>query len=108
MAPSRQRKPLPETLLRDGHSPWAGYQRGPATGQAALRAATLFGDRFGQPDGSILYLVTQRAALRLERLLGLPAEQIWRDMQGTFVLARRSGKVLDSGRRVRLTLAAKG
>ena len=108
LAPSRQRKPLPETLTRGGFSPWEGYQRGPAAGQAALRAATLFGDRFEQPDGSILFLVTVRAGLRLERSLGLPAEQIWRDLQGTFVLATRSGKVLDSGRRLRLAPAGKG
>lgn len=107
-SPARAPKALPNTLMRSGLSPWDGYKRAPAEGQAALRAASLYGDRFEQPDGNILFLVTLRAAQRIQAMLGLPFEQIQSDLQGTYVLARKSGAVVDSGRRVRLANATRG
>ena len=65
----------------------------------ALRAATLFGDRFVQPDGTVVQLVTQRAALRIAKALGLSPGYVHSVMQGVYVVIRRSGATVTVGRR---------
>jgi hypothetical protein len=67
--------------------------------QEALRAATLYGDRFVQDDGCVLLLVTQRAAARLVHALGLAPGYVDSTLRGAYVVMRRSGAVVTCGRR---------
>lgn len=68
-------------------------------GQAGLRAATLYGDRFVQFDGSVLHLVTRRAAQRLKDELGLRPGYVDDHYRGVYVVMSRSGAVVTAGRR---------
>lgn len=65
----------------------------------ALRAATLFGDRFVLDDGSVVHLVTRRAAARIVDALGLRPGYVDDALRGTYVVIRRSGAVVTCGRR---------
>ena len=68
-------------------------------GREGLRAATLFGDRFVQPDGAILHLVTKRACERLSLALGLTRAYIDDQLRGVYVVMTRSGALVTVGRR---------
>ena len=68
-------------------------------GREGLRAATLFGDRFVQSDGTILHLVTQRSCSRLAQQLGLTAAYVDDRLRGVYVVMTRAGAVLTAGRR---------
>ena len=65
----------------------------------ALRAATLFGDRFVQPDGTVIHLVTQRAAERISRVLALTPGYVHSVMRGVYIVMKRSGATVTVGRR---------
>lgn len=67
--------------------------------QEALRAATLFGDRFVQDDGTIVQIVTRRAAARIVNTLGLSPGYVHDQLQNVYVVLRRSGTVVTVGRR---------
>lgn len=67
--------------------------------QEALRAATLFGDRFVLDDGSVVHLVTRRAAARIVEVLGLRPAYVDDALRGTYVVIKRSGAVVTCGRR---------
>ena len=67
--------------------------------QEALRAATLFGDRFVLEDGAVMHLVTRAAAARIVRTLGLTPGYVDDAMRGTYVVIKRSGAVITCGRR---------
>lgn len=68
-------------------------------GKEALRAATLFGDRFVQDDGCIVHLVTRRAAARITTDLGLRSGYVHDTLYGVYVVMKRSGAVVTCGRR---------
>lgn len=67
--------------------------------QEGLRVATLLGDRFVQPDGTVMHLVTHRAVHRACELLGLRPAYAESALQGVFVIMSRSGRVMTMGRR---------
>ena len=67
--------------------------------QEALRAATLFGDRFVQEDGTIVQIVTRRAAERIVALLGLRPGYVHETMRNVYVVVKRSGAIVTAGRR---------
>lgn len=70
-----------------------------ALNQEALRAATMFGDRFVLDDGTVMHIVTRRAAARIVEVLGLRAGYVDDALRGTYVVIKRSGAVVTCGRR---------
>lgn len=84
-------------LAHTNHSKQRMQQR--AISQQGLQAATLYGDRFVLPDGTVLQLVTRQAAARIVRELGLRPGFVDESLRGVYVVMARNGAMLTCGRR---------
>jgi hypothetical protein len=72
-------------------------------GREGLRAALLFGDRFSQADGTVIHLVTRRAAALISTEFGLPAAYVDNKLRGVYLVMTRLGAVITVGRRYKGT-----
>jgi len=84
-------------LAHTQHSKQRMSQRG--IDAQCLEAVTLYGDRFVLDDGTLIHLVTRKAADRLVRETGRSPAQVDDQLKGLYVVISRDGAIITCGRR---------